>query len=110
MTVNLGALTALNQMLTPQNANVANARKAIIIDFSGDEGLYLDSKTMTFSATWRLTRTISAILIASGLWKKVPFDGGTFWSTSVTDISGWQGNLQNNLDPTQDLIVDFGAN
>jgi hypothetical protein len=110
VTVNLAALTALNQMLTPQNANVANARRAMIIDFSGDEGLYLDSKTMTFSATWRLITTISGILIASGLWKKAPFDGGNQWAVSVANVSGWQGNLQNNLDPTQDLIVDFGAN
>ncbi len=104
-----GLVAALNQQLAPQNANVAAARRAIIIDFSGDEGLYLDSKTMTFSATWRLVTTLSGILIASGLWKRVPLDGGNQWAVSVANVSGWQGNLQNKLDPTQDLIVDFGG-
>lgn len=91
-----------------QNNRVKNARKAWLIDFNGDEGLYLDSKTMTFSATWRLVTTFSAILVASGLWRRVGTDGGNTWAMSVQNISGATSWLDNRLNPAQDAIVDFG--
>lgn len=99
----------LGASLRQQAVGAPSTRKAWLIDFSGDEGLYLDSRTMTFSATWRLVTTFSAILKASGLWKKVPSDGGETWATSVSDVSGWTSWLSNRLDASQDVIVDFGG-
>lgn len=84
---------------------------AWLIDFSFDEGLYKDSKTITFSATWRMVTTLSHILLASGVWKKVPekeSDGINKWATSVRNQSGALGPLPNYLDPSMDIIIDFG--
>jgi hypothetical protein len=92
-----------------QQPQVQNARRAWLIDFNISEGLYLDSKTVTFSATWRLITVFSEILLASGLWTPSPADGGDAWKASVQNISGWRGNLINRIDPTQDVIVDFGG-
>lgn len=87
-------------------------RKALLMDFSVDEGLYLDSKTVSFSATWRLNCMFSHILIASGLWRR-PVHGGpgkdNLWAASMKDIMGTQSWLPNKLDPSLDLIVDFGT-
>lgn len=83
-------------------------RRVFLIDLSGTEGLYLDSKTVTFSATWRLTTVFSEILLASGLWKKVPGHTENAWATSVRNISGYTSWLPNSLDPNTDAIIDFG--
>lgn len=86
--------------------------KAWLVDFSFDEGMYLDSKTTSFSATWRLVTTFSHILLASGLWRKVPEQnalGGNLWAASMRDISGANSWLVNRLNPDLDVIVDFGS-
>lgn len=87
--------------------------RAWLIDFNFDEGVYRDSKTASFSATWRLTSNFQHILIASGIWKKVS-DGGyapgkNLWAQSMRDIMGSQSWLPNRLDPSLDVIVDFGS-
>ncbi len=84
---------------------------AWLIDFSFDEPLYKDSKTVTFSATWRLVTTLSHILLASGIWKKVPEKsviGNNLWALSMADVSGARGVMPNVLDPSKDIIIDFG--
>ncbi len=102
----------VRDLIAKQNKPVAEARKAWLIDFSFDEGLYLDSKTTSFSATWRLVTTFSHILLASGLWKKLPEEdnqGNNLWATTVGNIQGSQSWLPNKLDPKLDVIVDFGG-
>lgn len=84
------------------------SRQAFLFDLNSDEGMYLDSKTTTFSATWKLVTTLSGILLATGLWVKVPSDGGNNWATSVNTVSGWRGNSVNPLNPNEQVIVDFG--
>lgn len=88
-------------------------QRAWLVDFSGEEGLYLDSKTASFSATWRMTSLFSHILLASGMWKKLP-DGGdapdkNLWALSMADVMGSRSWLANQLDPSADIIVDFGS-
>lgn len=88
------------------------SRLVWLLDFSIDEGLYLDSKTITFSATWRLNTTFSHILLASGIWRKVVEEdnkGNNLWAASVSNISGTKSWLPNELDPKLDIIVDFGG-
>ena len=89
------------------------SRRAWLIDFSLDEGLYLDSKTISFSATWRLTCNFRDILIASGLWRKVEEGKRTpdknAWALSMKDVMGSKSWLPNTLDPSLDLIIDFGS-
>lgn len=116
-TVQLGGLA-----LRP-NRQLATGQRAFLIDFNMDEGLYLDSKTTTFSATWRLLTTFSHIILASGLWRKVPeFDGtgGNLWAASMAvpgavavgggrNVMGSNSWLLNRLDPRLDVIVDFGG-
>lgn len=90
----------------------ATGRNAWLIDFSFDEGIYLDSRTVSFSATWRLTTLFSHILLASGLWTKIPDDDvgkSNVWATSVKDISGSKSWLTNRVDSKLDVIVDFGG-
>ncbi len=88
-------------------------RNAFLIDFNFEEGMYLDSKATTFSASWRLVTTFSHILLASGLWTKLtevgPPGGNNLWATSMRDISGATSWLANGLDPRLDVIVDFGS-
>lgn len=94
--------TQLNNPIDPN-------RKVWLVDFSGTEGLYTDAKTMTFSASWRLNTTFNTILVASGLWKKVPWHLGEFWATSVRNISGYQSWMRGKVDPAADAIIDFGV-
>lgn len=95
------------QMLLQQGQPGA-LRNVMLIDLNGAEGVHLDSKTVTFSATWRLVTKFSEILLASGLWKKVPAQNENAWATSVRSISGHQSWLRNRPDPSLDAIVDFG--
>ncbi len=86
---------------------------AWLIDFSFDEGLYKDSKVITFSATWRMVTTLSHILLASGVWTKVqettrPRGGENLWAISMASFSGALGVLPNYLKPSSDIIIDFG--
>lgn len=102
---------ALNAFQTAQAQANRPTRRAFLIDFSIDEGLCLDSKTTTFSATWKLVTTFSHILEASGLWVKLPerdAQGRSLWAISMRDVQGSQSWLPNRLDPTLDVIVDFG--
>lgn len=101
-----------NQVFGGRNAEVRDARSAWLFDFSFDEGTYLDSKTISFSATWRLATTFSHILLASGLWTRLPETdarGNNLWATSMRDVSGAQSWLSDKLDPNLDAIVDFGG-
>ena len=108
----LGTAAFWSETLRLQNRLIVRATKALLIDFSFDEGLYLDSKTTSFSATWRIITTFSHILIASGLWKKVPErtqQGENVWALSMRDVTGATTYLPNFIDPTLDVIVDFGG-
>ncbi len=87
-------------------------RRVWLMDFNIDEGLYLDSKTVTFSATWRLLCKFAYILLGSGIWKKVVERTDTdqnVWAASMRSISGATSWLPNRLDPSLDVIVDFGG-
>ncbi len=98
--------------LQNQNRAVQDSRNAFLVDFSIDEGVYLDSKTTTFTASWKLITEFSHIIAASGIWRKVPEltdDNKNLWAVSMRDIEGTRSWLPNELDPTLDLIVDFGA-
>lgn len=89
-----------------------NPKNVWLIDFSIDEGLYLDSKTVTFSATWRLMAEFKNILLSSGLWRKVEekdSKGNNLWAASMKKFSGAYSWLRNELDPNVDIIVDFGS-
>lgn len=98
--------------ILPRKQELVGAKRAWLIDFSVDEGLYLDSKTVGFSATWRLITTFSHILLASGLWRKLDEVDGTgknLWATSMKDVQGSKSWLENEIDPSMDIIVDFGG-
>lgn len=105
-------LLLMRSLLKVQDRPVADARRPWLIDFTADEGLYLDSKTVTFSATWRLVTTFSHILLASGLWTKVSeadARGQNLWATSMRNVQGSQSWLPNRVDPALDVIIDFGS-
>jgi hypothetical protein len=98
---------------TKSESSVPNPdRPAWLLDFQIDEGLYLDSKTVSFSATWRLVTKFASILLGSGIWRKVPDKdqlGNNLWATTMRDVSGVFSWLPNVLDPKLDVIVDFGG-
>lgn len=100
------------EALVPGVLKPKDTNRAILIDFNIDEGLYLDSKTVTFSASWRIITTFSHILLASGLWRKVDEEnaaGENMWAMSMKDVQGSESWHANKLNPALDLIVDFGA-
>lgn len=113
---NIPGLMFLRTILRAQSVftttQARDKRKAFLCDFSIDEGLYLDSKTVTFSATWRLVCPFSHILLASGIWTKVAEKDGTkknVWATSMKDVQGSQSWLPNKTNAKLDVIVDFGG-
>lgn len=96
----------------PRQVPADQGRRAWLIDFSFDEGMYQDSKTVTFSATWRLITIFSHILLGSGLWRKlseVDDQGRRLWVTTMRDISLSRSWLPNQVDPAADVVVDFGG-
>ncbi len=109
------ALTWLAALLETQNGAVKdkpNDRKALICDFNIDEGLYLDSKTISFSATWRLVSPFSHILLTSGIWTKIPEEDArnqNVWALSMRDVQGSSSCVKSPIDPKLDVIVDFGS-
>lgn len=97
---------------TGSKKQAEDVTKPIIIDFSMSEGLYLDSKTVSFSCTWRICVRFEHILVASGLWAKLPevdAQGRNLWATSIQAVSGEKSWITNRVDPTLDVIVDFGS-
>lgn len=103
---------AIANIVSPAPANSEQIRRAILMDFNISEGLYLDSKTVTFSATWRITVRFQHILIASGLWAKLRetnADGSNLWATTMRDVNGAFSWLGNRYDPAFAVIVDFGS-
>lgn len=85
-------------------------RAIFLTDFGFDEGLYLDSKTHTFHASWWLVSDFTTILEATGAWNWMPLTiGGNTWATSMQGFMGWRGVQANRLDPKTDFIVDFGG-
>lgn len=94
----------------------ANSRKCLLIDFNISEGIYSDSKTTSFSASWRMVTNFSHILLASGVWRKLPeYDAAgngnlsNLWMATVENFSGSQSWLRNQVDPALDVVVDFGG-
>ena len=87
----------IRQIMTQQQALSPSSladKKAFPISFSFDEGLHLDSKTMTFEASWMLICTFTSLFLATGLWRWLGGTvGGTEWALTVEDIMGWKGNL-----------------
>jgi hypothetical protein len=83
---------------------------AIPIDFSVDEGLYLDSKTVTFEAVWTLLTDLPSLLNASGIWRWLPGSTGGLWAAAtLSTVMGSSSWLTNQLNPNQDVIVDLGG-
>lgn len=94
-----------------KNANPAPANKmaAILTGFSFDEGLYLDSKTITFQASWWVMTTFPALFRATGAWRWLEGSaGGSLWAQSVSDIMGFRSWSKAELDPDFDAVVDLG--
>lgn len=100
------------------------ADRAMLLDFGFEEGLYLDSKSVTFYATWRLVTQFDNILLASGLWRKLAEDNDAagpprpgqnqaaiqnLWALSMRDVQGAKSWLTNQFDPNSDVIIDFGG-
>lgn len=98
----------------------AGPAQALLANFSFSEGLYLDSRSMSFEAGWVLFTTFRTILDASGVWRW-PADGANGenqngqavrrekWATSMQNITGWRSWLANELDPNFSAIVDMGG-
>ncbi len=84
----------------------------ILMDFGFDEGVYEDSKVMSFQASWVITTDFRAILAATGVWQYGPETGGgvgSYWSSSVRSVSGWRSELAAQINPAAEVIVDFGG-
>ncbi len=109
--------------LPPPNAPAGGRSLALLQDMRFDEGLYLDSKTMTWEASWILFTTFRTLLEASGVWRwprvvesPQPLAAQNAvghikasWVRSVEDIMGWRSWLNNQLAESADVIVDMGG-
>jgi len=88
--------------------------QAMPINFSFEEGIYLDSKTVSFEASWIVTTTLSNLLAATGIWQSSgveaqgPVACGRY-ATSIKNITGPVSWLPNPVDPASLAIVDFGS-
>lgn len=83
---------------------------AVMTDFNFREGIHLESKTITFEASWLLLTNQRTILVATGVWRwEKNTIGGNEWATSVQDISGWKSWLANSPDTAPAVIVDLSG-
>lgn len=105
----LNPILLSRQQNQAQDRPVADSRRAWLIDFGYEEGLYLDSKTTSFNATWRLVCPFQYILMNSGIWAKVEGNNRALWASTVKDVMGSRSWLANRADPKLDVIVDFGG-
>lgn len=102
----------IQKQIEASNKAVSENGRAFIVDLNIDEGLYKDSRTVTFSASWRLVTLFSHILVASGLWTKLPektVNDKSIWALSMRDVQGVSSWLSNKADPAFGVIVDFGG-
>ena len=86
-------------------------QNAFLSHFGFREGLYLDSKTVTFEASWTLITVIDLVMRASGLWQGTGVNGDEerqLWKTSMADIMGANSWAINRIDPKADIIIDLG--
>ena len=105
------AFTEEEEKLHP-NDNGQLKMRAILQTIGFDEGLYLDSKTVTYEATWWLFTAQSHFMDASGIFTASPAEDASLWATSVQNIMGPQSWLENRLGPSlladSEIIVDLG--
>jgi hypothetical protein len=98
------------QNIYRQEASQSNAQRCIPVHFSLDEGLYRDSKTITFEVSWILMTQWSTLMRSCGVWRVDKNDtGGAAWAASVADIMGWRSRYVDTLVASQDAIVDLGT-
>lgn len=88
-------------------------RRPFLLSFDFDEGLYEDSPTVSFSATWRLITSFRSILVATG-WrqfqnKPTSICNPARWAKSVASVCGPNSWLTNDMNPAAQVIVDFGS-
>jgi hypothetical protein len=91
------------------NPNPNAKTNSMPVSIGYEEGLYKNSKTISFEASWFFTTLMSNLLVASGLWRKTGLEGGQFWAQSVANITGGSSWLENKLDRAGAVIVDFGG-
>jgi hypothetical protein len=108
--------TAIFREIVPVRART-NAT-VVILTFGYTEGLYEDSREVSFEATWRLVTNFGTIMPASGVWLEVtseprlstdtPWDTDkTIWRTKMADLSGWKGTKPLTQQRPDDLVVDI---
>ncbi len=107
-------LSVLDQIKASGSAVVGEKGSvAIPIDFGVDEGLYLDSKTITFQASWWLATSWRSLFVASGMWTWMPgtLSGkqGEQYNAAMKDVLGYKNWLPTKLDPGADVIIDLGG-
>lgn len=94
----------------PGGVQLGDAKRAFLLGFEIDEGLYDDSRTITFGATWWLITTMASILRATGVWRwDRTYSNENLWAVSMRDIQGWRSWQQNPINAAADAIVDFGS-
>ncbi len=90
-------------------AQLAIASKPLLMSWGMDEGLYNDSKNISFEASWYLPTTWESLLAACGFTLAWSETSKPNWAKSMVPIMGWTSWLQNRLDPAADVIVDLGG-
>jgi hypothetical protein len=86
---------------------------AFLVHFGFDEGMYLDSKTMSFEASWMLITVIDLLLVSTGVWRGSGVEGPQgriLWANSVDNIMGANSWLVNQFDPASEVLIDLGVN
>lgn len=106
------------QLFAAGKAKQGKNPRAILMSFEFDEGLYDDSRRMSYSATWTAILPLTAILKGTGIWNQAIADpAGGVWSatmkkvgkdTTATGIMGQRSWLLNSPNPAADVVVDFG--
>ncbi len=105
---------AFNQALKAYQKDQANgSAKALLVHFGFDEGLYLDSKTVSFEASWQLMVRREDILLASGLWNYQhqgdPKAARTYWAATMRNIMGAGSWNRQRVNPAAEVVIDLGV-
>lgn len=102
-----GALPGWARLMA--SAQAPQKASAFLTDFGWDEGLYLDSKSITFQASWWMIAPFVNVFRAAGTWRWLDGSaGGSQWAQSVQDMMGWASWLVNRVDEKADALIDVG--
>lgn len=94
---------------TRRATNKSTETKDSVIPYALEitQGLYLDSRRLSFSLAYAFVLPLKEIMEGTGIWREVPKTDATKWAASIEKVTGLRGYAGLKDDPSQDMIIDL---